>query len=78
MLPALERVQSFWERAAARTGKELMTRVELVRADEGAMRGYAAALAETVEGAIANSTHGAGPGTGFFLVEARARKLKDF
>ena len=74
----LRKVQGYWERAIARHGQDIIARVELVRADKGAVRDFGAALAEAVEGANLRSTREPGPATGFFLVEVRVRRVRPF
>lgn len=71
-------VRAYWERMAKRRGKDLACRVELVRADEGAIRGYLSALAETLDVANAISTRVKTESSGIFLIEVNVRKLLPF
>jgi hypothetical protein len=63
---------------AKRKGKDLSERVELVRAEEGSIRGYVASLSEAVDSANTLATHEKGEATGLFLIEAKVRKLLPF
>ncbi|MEK9144519.1 MAG: hypothetical protein AAB339_02790 [Elusimicrobiota bacterium] len=74
----LDAIAGFWERMFKRRGAEVGERVELVRAEAGAMRGYLPALAEALDSANVCATHAKGEATGLFLIEARVRKLADF
>lgn len=78
MGPLLARVKGYWERMRRRRGADVSERVELVRAEAGFMRRYAAGLAETLDAANAGAAHAKGEDTGIYLVEARVRKLLPF
>ena len=58
-----------------RSGTDITARVELVRAEDGQVRRFSAALAETIESANALATHGRGEATGLYLIEGRVRRL---
>lgn len=78
MAAPLAAVQGYWERMHRRSGGDVAARVELVRAEDGLMRRYAASLAETVESANAFATRSKGERTSFYLIEGRVRRLLPF
>ena len=75
---ALEKIERYWERRFRKGGRMAGERVELVRAEDAAVRAYASALAQAVDGANAIATHQKGEATGLFLVQAKVRKLFSF
>lgn len=74
---ALDAVKSYWEKAGAK-GRNFFERVELIRAEEGAVSNYRLQLAQVMDGANAYATHTGGDTSGFFLIETRLKKLRDF
>ncbi|MCX5786428.1 MAG: winged helix-turn-helix domain-containing protein [Elusimicrobia bacterium] len=74
----LDAIKSYWDRAGKEGGRELFERLELIRAEEGAVFNYRLQLAQTLDNANGYSTHNKGDNTGFFLIETRIKKLKDF
>lgn len=75
MAADLARVRHFWDELAARRGGWTFDRVELVRAEDSFMRGYAASLAATVDASAAGAEHAKGEDTALYAVEARVRRL---
>lgn len=78
MGPALEAVQRYWGKMYRRRGKEVLSRVELIRASESSTRDYSVSLAEALDAANLHATQAKGEDTGLFLIEARIRKLTPF
>lgn len=77
MGPALDAVKKYWAQAG-RTGRDFLERVELVRAEDGAVSNYRLQLSQALDGANAYATHIGSGTSGFFLIETRIRKLKRF
>lgn len=77
MSKALETVKSYWDKAGA-GGRDFFERVELVRAEEGAVSNYRLQLAQVMDGANAYATHSGGDTSGFFLIETRIKKIRKF
>jgi hypothetical protein len=75
---ALAKIQGYWNDMHSKRGGEAGSRVELVRAEDGAMRSFRESLWQAVDGANAYATPIAGETTGFYLVEARMRRLMPF
>jgi len=71
----LETINGYLEDAG---GPDFFERLELVRAEEGAMSNYRLQLAQAMDGANAYAAHSAGQNTGFYLIKLRMRRLKDF
>ncbi len=71
----LETINGYLEKAG---GPEFFERLELVRAEEGAMSNFRLQLAQAMDGANAYATHSAGQNTGFYLIKLRMRKVKSF
>lgn len=71
----LETVNGYLEKAG---GPDFFERLELVRAEEGAMSNYRLQLAQAMDGANAFAAHSAGQNTGFYLIKLRMRKVKAF
>lgn len=78
MEAALKKVEGFWRRMYERRGVAVGERVELIRAEEGSIRNYQAALAAALDSANAYATHDKGEGTGLYQIEARIRRLLPF
>lgn len=78
MGPALARVQGYWEKMHRKTGRDVLARVELVRAQDAAAKAYATSLSEAVDAANAYSTRAKDESTGLFLIESRIRRLCSF
>ena len=74
----LDKARAYWEKAARREGRAVFERLGLVRTTESAISGYRLDLAQTVDAANACIVNRSGPDTGFFLIEARIRKIKKF
>ena len=77
MGPALDAVKRYWSEAG-KAGGDFFERVELVRAEEGAVSNYRLQLSQTMDGANAYATHTGSGTSGFFLIETRIKKLKKF
>ena len=77
MSKALDAVKRYWEKAGAE-GRNFFERVELIRADEGAVSNYRLQLAQAMDGANAYATHAGSDTSGFFLIETRLRKIRKF
>ncbi len=75
MGPQLDAVNSYLEKAGT---ADFFERLELVRAEEGAMTNYRLQLAQAMDGANAYAAHAAGRNTGFYLIKLRMRRLKKF
>lgn len=75
MGPQLEAVNGYLEKAG---GPDYFERLELVRAEEGAMSNYRLQLAQVMDGANAYAAHSAGQNTGFYLIKLRMKKVKVF
>lgn len=75
MGPQLDAVNGYLEKSG---GADYFERLELVRAEEGAMSNYRLQLAQAMDGANAYATHAAGRDTGFYLIKLRMRKVKAF
>ncbi len=71
----LETINGYLEKAG---GPEFFERLELVRAEEGAMSNFRLQLAQAMDGANAYASHSAGQNTGFYLIKLRMRKVKAF
>ncbi len=78
MAGLLKTVEGYWKRMDKKRGQRALQRVELVRAEEGAMRGYTTVLSDAVDAANLYATHSAGAGTGLYLIESTIRKLTPF
>ncbi|MBI4345207.1 MAG: hypothetical protein HY553_00020 [Elusimicrobia bacterium] len=74
----LDQVEGFWDKMYAKRGKETGTRVELVRADESAMRRYFQVLAQTLDSANLYSRTTKGDDSGLFVIEASVKKVLPF
>lgn len=74
---ALETVKSYWTKAGA-GGRDFFERVELIRAEDGAVSNYRLQLAQAMDGANAYATHSGSPESGFFLIETRIKKIRKF
>ncbi|MBI4424459.1 MAG: hypothetical protein HY554_12055 [Elusimicrobia bacterium] len=74
----LDDVQRYWDKMYKKRGKETGTRVELVRAEESAMRRYFQTLAQTLDTANMFSTSAKGENTGLFVIEANVKKVMEF
>jgi len=71
----LEAINGYLEKAG---GPEFFERLELVRAEEGAMSNFRLHLAQAMDAANAYASHSAGRDTGFYLIKLRMRRLKRF
>lgn len=71
----LEAVNGYLEKAG---GPDFFERLELVRAEEGAMSNFRLQLAQAMDSANAYAAHSAGRDTGFYLIRLRMRRLKSF
>jgi len=74
---AMDAVESYWAKAAA-AGRNFFERVELIRAEDGAVSNYRLQLAQAMDGANAYATHSGGDNSGFFLIETRVKKIRRF
>ncbi len=74
----LDTIKGYWSKAGKDGGRELFERVELIRAEEGAVSNYRLQLAQTLDNANGCATHNKSDNTGFFLIETRIKKLKNF
>lgn len=77
MGPALDAVKKYWAEAGKSAG-DFFERVELVRAEDGAVSNYRLQLAQAMDGANAYATHAGSATSGFFLIETRIKKLRKF
>lgn len=75
MRAQLAAVNGYLEKAG---GPDFFERLELVRAEEGAMSNYRLHLAQAMDGANAYASHSAGRNTGFYLIKLRMRRVKSF
>ena len=57
MSASLKTVQGYWDRMFKRKGTKMAERVELIRAEEGSIRGYMNGLSETLDAANTWATH---------------------
>lgn len=71
----LKTINGYLEKAGT---ADFFERLELVRAEEGAMSNYRLQLAQAMDAANAYATHSAGENTGFYLIKLRMRRLKKF
>lgn len=71
------KVKSYWNKAEE-NGRTFFERVELIRAEEGAVSNYRLQLAQAMDGANAYATHSGGDTSGFFLIETRIKKIRKF
>ncbi len=71
----LETINGYLAKAG---GPDFFERLELVRAEEGAMSNYRLQLAQVMDGANAYASHAAGRNTGFYLIKLRMKKVKPF
>lgn len=78
MNSSLDAIKGYWDKACKEGGREIFERVELIRAEEGAVAGYRLQLAQTLDSANGYATHNKGENTGFFLIETRIKKVKNF
>ncbi len=74
---SLAAVKSYWDKAGV-NGRIFFERVELIRAEEGAVSNYRLQLAQAMDGANAYATHSGGDTSGFFLIETRIKKIRKF
>lgn len=74
----LDKARAYWETAAKKEGRIFFERLGLIRTTESAISGYRLNLAQAVDAANACIVNRSGPDTGFFLIEARIRKIKRF
>ena len=74
---ALDAVKAYWAKASAE-GKDFFERVELIRAEDGAVSNYRLHLSQAMDSANAYATHAGGETSGFFLIETRLRKIRRF
>lgn len=77
MSKSLDAVKSYWDKAAA-GGRDFFERVELIRAEDGAVSNYRLQLAQAMDGANAYATHSGSATSGFFLIETRIKKVRKF
>ncbi len=75
---ALKKVEGFWAKMYERRGTPVGERVEMIRAEEGAVRNYQSALAAALDSANSYATHDKTEGTGLYQIEARIRRLLPF
>ena len=75
MGPQLATINGYLEKSG---GPDFFERLELVRAEEGAMSNYRLHLAQAMDAANAYASHSAGRDTGFYLIKLRMRRLKTF
>lgn len=78
MAAPFKAVRGYWDQMERKRGAPCGERVELVRAEDSAMRSYLSALGESVEAANGYATQTKGAKTGLYLIEARVRRLTDF
>lgn len=71
----LETINGYLEKAG---GPDFFERLELVRAEEGAMSNFRLQLAQAMDSANAYASHSAGRDTGFYLIKLRMKRLKRF
>lgn len=74
----LDKAKTYWENAAKKEGRVFFERLGLIRTTESAISGYRLSLAQAVDAANACIVNHSGPDTGFFLIEARIRKIKKY
>lgn len=74
---ALDAVKSYWDKAGA-GGRNFFERVELVRAEDGAVSNYRLQLGQAMDAANAYATHSGSDTSGFFLIETRVKKIRKF
>ena len=71
----LATINGYLEKAG---GPDFFERLELVRAEEGAMSNFRLHLAQAMDSANAYASHSAGRDTGFYLIKLRMRRVKSF
>lgn len=74
----LDKARAYWEAAAKAEGRIFFERLGLIRTTESSISAYRLNLSQAVDAANACIVNRAGPDTGFFLIEARIRKIKKF
>lgn len=75
MRECMARISRYWDAMHKRRGDTLMHQMNLLRAEEGSMRGLMPELLATVDAASCRSVFEKGHKTGFYLVETRVRRL---
>ena len=75
MAAQLKTINGYLEKAG---GPDFFERLELVRAEEGAMSNYRLQLSQAMDASNAYATHTAGRDTGFYLIKLLMRRVKAF